>query len=317
MAVIIGSARGDERGRASGGAAGDQKQTSKDDWKGEVSKQTWYKHSKGWVLIRAKDPAVREKIAKNMENACANSLIGYDQSQNRTLYKVAEPLGFDCAKVKTKCETDCAQLVRVCVRYAGIKCDDFYTASEKSVLKKTGAFDIFTDSNHTTKSDYLMRGDILVTKTKGHTVVVLSNGSKAGGEDSGGSGGNMSTVMQYQKFLKANYARILEAAGVGLLEVDGDYGDQTRAASVAVWKYMANKYFDADLTIGNGNFGHMCHSIAHKMGDKEIAAHPTLAMILEGVLNGRGYSSVADFQKAKGIEGSGAMNANTWYALFN
>lgn len=48
MAVIIGSARIDERGKASGGKAGDQ--TGK-----EVSTQNWYKHSKGWVLLRPKD----------------------------------------------------------------------------------------------------------------------------------------------------------------------------------------------------------------------------------------------------------------------
>ena len=56
MAVIIGSARIDERGKASGGKAGDQ--TGK-----EVSTQNWYKHSKGWVLLRPKDPEKAAKIA--------------------------------------------------------------------------------------------------------------------------------------------------------------------------------------------------------------------------------------------------------------
>ena len=44
MPVYIGSARIDERGKISGGAAGDQ--TGK-----EVSYQTWYLHSKGWVVL--------------------------------------------------------------------------------------------------------------------------------------------------------------------------------------------------------------------------------------------------------------------------
>ena len=39
MAIKIGSARSDERGKLSGGAAGDQKQTSNYDEKGEVSIQ--------------------------------------------------------------------------------------------------------------------------------------------------------------------------------------------------------------------------------------------------------------------------------------
>ena len=48
------------------------------------------------------------------------------------------------------------------------------------ILLSTGLFTEFTGSKYTDGSDYLMRGDILCTKTQGHTVVVLSNGSKAG-----------------------------------------------------------------------------------------------------------------------------------------
>jgi hypothetical protein len=38
-------------------------------------------------------------------------------------------------------------------------------------------------SKYTDSDKYLKRGDILCTRTQGHTVVVLSNGSKAGGDD--------------------------------------------------------------------------------------------------------------------------------------
>ena len=88
MAVKIGSARIDEYGRAHGGQAGDQ--TGK-----EVSTQNWYLSSKGWRVFRAKNPSVAEKIAQCMERACKNSKIGYDQYQRNTLYKAAEPFGFD------------------------------------------------------------------------------------------------------------------------------------------------------------------------------------------------------------------------------
>ena len=50
MSVKIGSARIDENGKAHGGRAGDQ--TGK-----EVSTQSYYVHSKGWRVFRAKDPA--------------------------------------------------------------------------------------------------------------------------------------------------------------------------------------------------------------------------------------------------------------------
>lgn len=177
MTVKVGSARIDENGRVSGGKAGDQ--TGR-----EVSIQNWYLHSKGWTVIRAKTASMREKIAKDMEYACANSNIGYDQSQNNTLWNVVKPLGFDCSKVKTKCETDCARLVRVCCWYAGSKPADFYTGTEAVALKATGDFDVLTSDKYCKSSDYLMRGDILVTRTKGHTVVVLNNGAKVKTSDS-------------------------------------------------------------------------------------------------------------------------------------
>ena len=171
MAVRVGSARIDERGKASGGKAGDQ--TGR-----EVAVENWYNHSLGWYIIRAKDDKVREKIAVGMEHACSNSNIGYDQGQNKTLWNAADDVGFDPGKVKTPCETDCARLVRVCVRYAGVKADDFYTGDELKKLKATGAFDIITDKAKCSTSAYLKRGDILVTRSKGHTVVVLDDGSE-------------------------------------------------------------------------------------------------------------------------------------------
>ena len=170
MAVRVGSARIDERGKATGGKAGDQT-------KGEVSTQAWYKHSKGWVVLRAKDDVVRSKIAEAMEAACANNHIGYDQSQRNTLYTAAQGKGFDPSKVTTDVETDCSALVRVCLAYAGIQVADFSTATEKSIIEKTGKFEVITAAGTCNSSTNLKRGDILVTKTKGHTVVVLDNGA--------------------------------------------------------------------------------------------------------------------------------------------
>ena len=171
MAVIIGSARGDERGGATGGAAGDQ--TGR-----EVATENWYLHSKGWRVFRAKDPAVAEKIAQDMQWACDNPLIGYDQDQRDTLYAAAKKVGFNCSKVDVKCECDCSALVRVCVNYAGIPLGDIYTGNEGAALLKTGQFEELTAKKYTESSNYLKRGDILVTKTTGHTVIVLTNGSK-------------------------------------------------------------------------------------------------------------------------------------------
>ena len=176
MAVKIGSARIDENGAAHGGKAGDQ--TGK-----EVSTQTWYLHSKGWRVFRAKSIAVAARIAIAMRAACENSKIGYDQGDRGTLYTVAKAVGFDPAKVTTPCETDCSALVRVCCAFAGVTLPNFRTPTEASALLDSGAFVELTGSKYTTSPDYLLRGDILVTRTQGHTVVVLTNGNKSGADD--------------------------------------------------------------------------------------------------------------------------------------
>ena len=121
--VKVGSARHDENGNLRGGKAGDQTGH-------EVETQRWYKHKKGWVVIRAKSSTAREKIARDMEWACENPHIGYDQSQNGTLFAAAKKVDFNCSKVTVKCETDCSRLVRVCCWYAGIEAPLFYTGTE-------------------------------------------------------------------------------------------------------------------------------------------------------------------------------------------
>lgn len=169
MSVTIGHASIDERGKANSGAAGDQT-------KKEVYTRTWY--SKPWhTVFRPKSSAAAEKIAKAMEQACANNNIGYDQYQRTTLFDLAKAEKWDISKVAKKCETDCSALVAVCCNAAGIAVSkDMYTGNEKSLLTKTGAFTVYTASKYVGSSDYLKRGDILLGN--GHTAVVLSNGAK-------------------------------------------------------------------------------------------------------------------------------------------
>lgn len=173
MAVKIGSARIDENKKAKGGKAGDQTGV-------EVSTQNWYKHSKGWRVFRTKNVALGNLIADDMEYACLNPNIGYDQNQRGTLYTVSKPLLFNCKKVTKKCECDCSSLVRVCCAYAGIFLPNFRTSNEAAILLQSGYFYEMKGKQYTDTSEYLMRGDILVTKTQGHTVIVLDNGSKVG-----------------------------------------------------------------------------------------------------------------------------------------
>lgn len=171
MTIKVGSARIDERGHAHGGSAGDQ--TGK-----EVSTQNYYKHSKGWVVLRAKSAKQANAIAKDMLYACANHNIGYDQYQRDTLYNVAKEVGFNCSKVNKRVETDCSALVRVCCCYAGIIVGNFRTYNERKMLLATGQFDDVTSKVNTSTGKGLCIGDVLVTKTHGHTVVVVSGATK-------------------------------------------------------------------------------------------------------------------------------------------
>ena len=170
MAVKIGHASIDENNAAKNGAAGDQ--TTK-----EVCTRSWY--NKPWTsVIRPKDSAAAEKIAKAMEQACANDKIGYDQNQRTTLFTQAKAVNWDLSKIETACECDCSSLVAVCVNAAGIAVSkDIYTGNEKTALANTGAFTVLTDSKYISKADNLKRGDILLGS--GHTAIVLTDGDNA------------------------------------------------------------------------------------------------------------------------------------------
>lgn len=243
MAVKIGSARIDENGKTHGGKAGDQ--TGK-----EVSTQSWYKHSKGWRVLRCTNAGKAEAIARAMESACDNANIGYDQYQRDTLYAAAKDVGFDPAKVETACETDCSALVRVCLAYAGITVGNFRTSNEAKILLASGAFEEMTGTKYTDQSAYLKRGDVLVTKTQGHTVVVLNNGSKAGAEMSPPNGTETRTLKRGMKGedVRKLQSRLIELGyDLPIYGADGEYGSETVAAVKA---FQVDRGLDADGIAG-------------------------------------------------------------------
>lgn len=166
--VYIGHAVGDEHHKSKGGEAGNQGD--------ELRKSKWYLNTKGWRCFRA--PKNAKLIADDMRYAIANKNIGYDQSQRNTLWNAAAKVGYNCSLVTVPCETDCSALVRVCIAYAGYVTPNFNTVSEPTRLLSAGFVEMIGEK-YTTMPDYLCEGDILVTKTKGHTVVVLNDGDKA------------------------------------------------------------------------------------------------------------------------------------------
>ena len=159
--IEVGSARIDENGNANWGRAGDQNAR-------EVATEPFYSHRLGWTMLRPKDKEVARKIGLAMLEACLNNNIGYDQSNRYGVISCLQKYG-RLAKINEATEADCSSLVRACCMQAGIKVGDFNTSSEASVLEKTGAFQKAVTVTNDTK---LCAGDILVTRTKGHTVIV-------------------------------------------------------------------------------------------------------------------------------------------------
>lgn len=166
--AVIGSARVDEAGKYSGGKRGDQKQTGTPDLKGEVSRQAFYVHKKGWIVLRPRDPVHAQAIAQAMIMACDNPNVGYAQNDRYSVLSAGT-----CTAVPAN--ADCATLVRLCVKEGtGKDPGDFTTGSEITKLMALGLFDRleFVDGM------ILRVGDILVTKTKGHTVIVTEGDDK-------------------------------------------------------------------------------------------------------------------------------------------
>ena len=126
-----------------------------------------------------------------------------------------------------------------------------FTGNMPSNLNKTGAFTELTGSKYQSQSTYLGRGDILVTKTSGHTVVVLTNGSKYEGTIHSveyalgdrvikyGCEGQDVKLMQ-EMLLKLGY-------DLGAWGCDGDFGDCTELALKA---FQADAKLDVDGECG-------------------------------------------------------------------
>lgn len=212
MAVRIGHASIDERGKINSGSAGDNNGK-------EVYIKNWYKHNKGWVVLRCTDAAKREKIAQAMEKACKNNDIGYDQYQRDTLFNNVKSNGFDPSKTTKKVETDCSGLVRVCIAYAFGKdiAGNIRTVTEPSMLVKTGYFTKYTSDKYCKSSDYLRRGDILCTPVSGHTVVVLDNGAKvsssATSSTTSGTASSLNKTVKWNGLVTAKSLNVRKGAG--------------------------------------------------------------------------------------------------------
>lgn len=143
---------------------GDQKQTEKRDTKGEVSYQDFYVHEKGWYILRAKSNIVGHELAMAMRRACKNKMVGYSQDDRYSIIGKG-------TNSEHPVNCDCSSLIRQCIIEAASKDPgDFNTANEVEVLQKTG---LFSPTITYRRGMDIYNGDIFVTQSKGHTVIVV------------------------------------------------------------------------------------------------------------------------------------------------
>lgn len=253
MAIKIGHASGDERGKASGGTAGDQTG-------GEVCTRSWY--ASGWdVVLRPKNKTLAEKSAKACEAACANNKIGYDQNSRNTLYRYAKLVNFDLAKVTDECECDCSSLMHVCAIAGGAKLsygvNGFWTGNMVDGIMASGDYEKLTDAKYLTSDAYLKRGDILI-RTSGHTAMALEDGSKAGGSTTSNNVAStpaQTTMLTPLPLLKKGskggavwaMQTLLTDRGYSTEGVDSEFGSKTEKA---LKKFQKAKGLEADGECG-------------------------------------------------------------------
>lgn len=219
MATIIGSARIDEHGNITGGKKGDQKQTtSVDDRSGEVSQQNFYVSSKGWYILRPKLQIYRNKLARAMITACDNSNIGYSQSERLGVVK-------NGVNSKEPTNADCSSLVRACIIEAmGKDVGNFTTYNEAKILENSGLFEkrVKFVSEKTTP---LFTGDVLVTCSKGHTVIVTKGKSTSADSETTDKD---KKVEYYPKYKGDTLSIVLALKAVG--EKDWSFAHRTKIA---------------------------------------------------------------------------------------
>lgn len=224
MAVIFGSARHDEYGKLHGGKAGDQ--TGQ-----EVATQTAYMHKKGWYALRPISDELANKLAAAMQLLCNNDNVGYDQYQRLGVVNN----GID-SKVKT--EADCSSSVRACLKYCGVDTPNFTTENEKALLLNTGLFSCVTIK----AVSECYTGDILVTKTKGHTGIIVSGKARGANKQSANPYPvPQSSVRKGDKGDEVRWVQWeLRESGydLGKWGIDGDFGNTTYNKVVA----FQNKY---------------------------------------------------------------------------
>lgn len=174
---MISNSGHDERGKYSGGQAGDQG--------GEWARIPWY--SRPWtVIFRHPDPSTRVLIAQLAGEAADNDRIGYDQSERGMFWYRLKQAGYFPSDIRILCESDCSAGVAAIVKATGYilgdaklqaVSSDMYTGNQYEQLTTAG-FTALRDKKYLDSPAYLLAGDILLSEGH-HTAINLDFGDKS------------------------------------------------------------------------------------------------------------------------------------------
>lgn len=176
--------------------------------------------------------------------------------------------------------------ILACLAYAGIMTDNFLTTDEAEKILATGYFVELKDGKYTDNSDHLRRGDILVTRTKGHTAVVLSSGDKASASEielrlgdrllkKGMSGSDVCELQQ--NMLKLGY--VLPKYGA-----DGEYGTETVEA---VKSFQKKSGLEADGIYGSNTHKSLLAALESLKEPKPVLTTVVILSAEDGSVNVR------------------------------
>ena len=221
--VKISNSGSDERGKYSGGKAGDQ---TGHEW----YVRDWY--NRPWnCVLRHPNAEVRRCLATLAVKAANNDHIGYDQSQRESYKKALMEAGWDPEAIKRDVESDCSAGVIANIIAAGHiigiaglqRFGATYTGNMRAEAAKRG-FKVLTDQKYTGRGDYLLAGDILLNDQH-HTCTVVTNGTRSGAEVVTEKG-DYENMPLLKKGSKGKAVKILQIL-LGGLEVDGSFGWKT------------------------------------------------------------------------------------------
>lgn len=295
--IYVGSARISENGNA----GWDGKAKAGDQTGSELSQQKFYVSSKGWYIIRPRSVDHANRMAQLMIQACANNHIGYDQSQRDTLINEIKSKGYqNISQVTKDVETDCSALVRVCVLLAtNTDVGNIRTVSMPSTFAKfTNLFEPKVKYVSQAKTP-IYNGDILVTCTSGHTVIVTSGNPRKSNDQY-----VPPTEIKGNPLVLNGQIHSINFTG-HKIEVDGICGNETKKQAVRVLQTAMNKDYHSNLVV-DGEWGPLSDkSLKGHYVEKGETQYLVTAVEILAMLYGLNPNGV----EAPGIFGSGLAKA--------